>query len=686
MPATRDIGTSPQPHGPTPLLQRRGNLHVLVIGINAYEHWNPLQCAVQDAEAVAEVLMQRYGVRQEHVVRLLDGDATADNLDRTLRAYRKGGARALSADDDLLIFYAGHGFLDEDANLGYWIPVDANTDAAGQWIPNVQIKAHLRALDARHVFIISDSCFSGDFLRREVPGNSVRNITEKWVATAYSRMSRQVLTSGGLEPVNDTGMQGHSVFTHFLLKALRENTSPWLLPADLYQRVRDGVAANASQIPLLGHLHDAGGEVDGEFVLFPRSTQNESVRQQELEEARKRQKHDNTTRLTPEDILKAEELANWHYIAAKQNETLLREHLTRFPDGVTRRYALEALEDLLWRKLEKTADIKALQYFLQQFPDGSHADDARNKLKRMQHALEKKGEQKRKGISCKFFSDLLAIFMVPYFVVITGMLFDIMGWGHVGHPYSPYFTGAAVGLVISWMALWLFVRARKQPLGDTAVSVIWLGSALTGSVLMGWWFLEMRWGKFGSPDSPGVTGGTLGLVISWVALWLFVRARKQPLGGTAVSVIWLGSALMGSFLMASLVDFMEPRIWGYHNLRLFAGGMLGLVISWVALWLFVRARKQPLGGTAISVIWLGSALMGSFLMASLADFMVPRSWGYRTLPPFAGGMLGLVISWLVLWLFVRIRKHSLDESGWYVVAVGSLSIWLFYIWVITWGY
>lgn len=76
------------------------------------------------------------------------------------------------------------------------------------------------------------------------------------------------MTSGGLEPVQDGGFDGHSVFTSFLLKALRDPGAPFVVPSDLFSRIRGGVAANAAQQPRLGTLFGTGGDEGGEFVLL----------------------------------------------------------------------------------------------------------------------------------------------------------------------------------------------------------------------------------------------------------------------------------------------------------------------------------------------------------------------------------------------------------------------------------
>jgi formylglycine-generating enzyme required for sulfatase activity len=116
------------------------------------------------------------------------------------------------------------------------------------------------------VLLISDSCFAGAFFKGK-RGNPPE-ITDAYIRSAFKKSSRQAITSGGMEPVVDVGFDGHSVFAYFLLKELNENSSPFLLPSDLHNRIKGGVSLNAKQQAILGDLKDTGAEVGGEFVLF----------------------------------------------------------------------------------------------------------------------------------------------------------------------------------------------------------------------------------------------------------------------------------------------------------------------------------------------------------------------------------------------------------------------------------
>lgn len=103
--------------------------YALVIGINDYEHWHDLRCAVGDARDVVGVLREQYAFGD--VKLLIDGQATRERILDALDPY-------LELDDthSLLIYYAGHGWMDRTAGTGYWIPSDARLRKKADYIAN----------------------------------------------------------------------------------------------------------------------------------------------------------------------------------------------------------------------------------------------------------------------------------------------------------------------------------------------------------------------------------------------------------------------------------------------------------------------------------------------------------------------------------------------------------------------
>jgi TIR domain/WD domain, G-beta repeat len=84
--------------------------------------------------------------------------------------------------------------------------------------------------------------------------------------------------------------------------------------------------------------------------------------------------------LSPELIDKAEEIANWDFIKASERLEDFRDHLARFPQGVSERWARARLESLVWTRVPRPVDMDALNDFLAEFPNGANSSEANAKL------------------------------------------------------------------------------------------------------------------------------------------------------------------------------------------------------------------------------------------------------------------------------------------------------------------
>lgn len=229
-----------------------GRYHALVIGANDYKSLPKLRSAVADAEAVASVLKELYGFEVETLI-----DPTRRQIVVALDKMRQ----RLDVDDNLLIYYAGHGILDHAAGRGFWLPVDASDETMVDWVSTATITDALRAAVAKHIMLVVDSCYSGALTR----GVKIEGQKQVVLEALSKKRTRVVLTSGGLEPVSDTGGGNHSVFAKALLDALRENSGV-LLGSELFSRIRRPIMLNAEQTPEYGDIRYAGHE-GGDFIF-----------------------------------------------------------------------------------------------------------------------------------------------------------------------------------------------------------------------------------------------------------------------------------------------------------------------------------------------------------------------------------------------------------------------------------
>jgi len=239
--------------GASPLTRRRV---ALLIGNSDYTDPIPaLETPARDVARVAEILRTRFGYETQILQ-----DASKADIARALNRL----AAEVTVEDSVLIFYAGHGYLLDDNNMGYWLPVDASVNTAANWISNADIAKFLSAVPARQMILVSDSCYSGT-LTREFRVAAAEKLDPGEVLRKRSVL---VLTSGGEEPVSDEGKDGHSVFAWSLIRAL-DGTTVLAPGAQIFASVRDAVSKEFPQTPQYGAAVSAGHVPGGEYLFQP---------------------------------------------------------------------------------------------------------------------------------------------------------------------------------------------------------------------------------------------------------------------------------------------------------------------------------------------------------------------------------------------------------------------------------
>ena len=245
-----------------------GGYHAIVIGNNQYSAYPGLASAANDADRVAGVLSARYGFATT-----LLKNANRFEILSALNSKRE----ALGPDDNLLVYFAGHGEVDATSKQGYWIPTDGQPNTPASWLSNRAISDILNTMNAKHVLVVADSCYSGSMTRASVPvfSNAMADKAwSQWVKTMSQSRSRTALTSGGLAPVPDTGRGNNSHFALALLAALEDNAQ--LLEGQrLFREVSSSLALAAAesslvQIPEYAPIQFAGHEA-GEFFFQPKA-------------------------------------------------------------------------------------------------------------------------------------------------------------------------------------------------------------------------------------------------------------------------------------------------------------------------------------------------------------------------------------------------------------------------------
>ena len=233
----------------------------LGIGIDQYKNFEPLTNAVRGLNELKKVLTKDYDIDDDCIVTLTNKQATKENI---IDTFDDLGNR-INPGDKLLIYYSGHGHLNSKLDLGYWTPVDAKPKKASSFIPNSTVRDYIKSIKAKHILLISDSCFSGSFFmqgafRSSRALNELDNLASRWA-----------ICSGRHDEKVYDGIPGeNSPFTQSLLNFLRNNSSDCINISKLSDHVIEETAANYEQLPD-GRPMFGVGHQGGQYIFWKKS-------------------------------------------------------------------------------------------------------------------------------------------------------------------------------------------------------------------------------------------------------------------------------------------------------------------------------------------------------------------------------------------------------------------------------
>ncbi|GKS69054.1 hypothetical protein W03_10580 [Nitrosomonas sp. PY1] len=230
---------------------------IVLFGIDQYTDKTipSLENTISDAEAIGQLFADKLGYDEIRIVK----NATRADIIRTLNEL----ALELEMNDSVVVYYAGHGFVNEKTRNGYWIPSDASAKDPATWISNTSVSEMLGSIRSRQMVMISDSCYSGAFTREQKLDRSIQGLKP---IDILGRRSVVVMSSGGDEPVADEGRGGHSIFAWFLMQALN-GVDSWKVGTKIFEQVQHDVSKSFPQTPQYGASAVAGHEKGGDYLF-----------------------------------------------------------------------------------------------------------------------------------------------------------------------------------------------------------------------------------------------------------------------------------------------------------------------------------------------------------------------------------------------------------------------------------
>lgn len=242
----RDLKVEKEPaKTPEPVPVQIPRSYAVVIGIATYPNLpakNQLHFPERDAEAMYSILISPEGgnFHAENVHRLIGSKATLANIRNELEQWLPSVAKD---DDRVLIYFAGHGFLDADGRA-YLAPYNIDPqNIAGTGYPMDELGAAVGTkIHGRSKILITDSCHSGALRPEETQtlNHSLVDLSKSLFSLTASRDREQSFES-------DQWGGGHGIFTYYVVRGMEgeaDQNNDGIVTADelqdyVYRNVRE---------------------------------------------------------------------------------------------------------------------------------------------------------------------------------------------------------------------------------------------------------------------------------------------------------------------------------------------------------------------------------------------------------------------------------------------------------------
>lgn len=194
--------------------------YALVFATDSYDYFDDLVNPINDARTIESILKEKYGFQTEIVE-----NATNDEILAKITEYN---TRSFNPQDQLFVFFAGHGVFDETLGEGYVVASNSLPNDRGRstYVSHILIRERLNNIKCEHIFLMMDVCFGGTIDPVLAKARALEDMDEaadkQFLVKKLTRHTRKYLTSGSKEYVSDGVPGKHSPFAEKFILALRE--------------------------------------------------------------------------------------------------------------------------------------------------------------------------------------------------------------------------------------------------------------------------------------------------------------------------------------------------------------------------------------------------------------------------------------------------------------------------------
>ena len=203
---------------------RNSHRYAIVIGNQDYHSYqNGLKVeqdvpfATEDANVFKQYCQRTLGIEENNIVLL--NNATAAKMNQEIDFITRLAERDAQA--EIVFYFSGHGFPDENTKEPYLIPVDVNASSLRDALSLYELYGKLTATGANRVTVFLDACFSGGGRNAGlIASRGIRVTPKKDALTGNIVVFSATSADQTALPYSE---KQHGMFTYYLLKKFKDS-------------------------------------------------------------------------------------------------------------------------------------------------------------------------------------------------------------------------------------------------------------------------------------------------------------------------------------------------------------------------------------------------------------------------------------------------------------------------------
>lgn len=231
-----------------PITSSKNNkTYALIIGNEDYKSYQTglkveqnVEFAANDAQVFKKYCINTLGIPEQNIIFTTNaGVVKMKQVFNQLNSVIKN----LNGQAEIIVYYAGHGFPNEQTKEAYLIPVDVSSNSLDMALKLTDIYKGLTQYPSIRILVFLDACFTGG--GRDMGLFASRGVSIKPKDEELKGNLVVFSASSGVQSSQPYYDKGHGIFTYFLLKKLQDSKGNVSL-GDLDKYISESVSIRSS--------------------------------------------------------------------------------------------------------------------------------------------------------------------------------------------------------------------------------------------------------------------------------------------------------------------------------------------------------------------------------------------------------------------------------------------------------